>query len=260
MGSVLMMLILLDKVVMSMQVKSETSKRAERRERRQQAMSSKQKPQGVDRYFEEIVKEYQSYLCGVASPVVRRREDIEEVVQIALVKAYINLLGFTEEERKTLKVKEWLSRIVRNESYDYVKRDREILSLEQCEENGSLQLGSSRYDRPDSIIIRIEVYQDVDGMLRRLPERMMKLLLCRYQLGLSYEQISLRLCYDSNGLRVDRTRAIARLRELAKSLGFCREDLRFWEQEYEVYSGMDNHAFDRFMETVGSESDGAFSG
>jgi RNA polymerase sigma factor (sigma-70 family) len=251
--------VLLEKVVMSMQAKSETSKRAERRERRQQAMSSKQKPQGVDRYFEEIVKEYQPYLCGVAAPVVRRREDIEEVVQIALVKAYINLLGFTEEEREALKVKEWLSRIVRNEAYDYVKRDRELLSLEQCEENGSLLLASSRYDRPDSTIIRTEVYQEIDGMLRQLPQRMMKLLLCRYQLGLSYEQISLRLYYGSDGLRVDRTRAIARLRESAKSLGFCREDLCFWEREYETYSGMDNHAFDRFLETVRSESDNAFS-
>src|SRR5260370_30389314 len=109
-----MISILLDKVMRSMQEKSETSKRTQRRTRRNKAMSSKQKPNGLDGYFEKIVKEYQPYLYGVASPVVRKREDIEEVVQMALVKAYISLYGFTEGEREALKAKEWLSCIVRN--------------------------------------------------------------------------------------------------------------------------------------------------
>src|SRR5438045_2801182 len=96
-----------------------------RRVRRLAALAQRQKPDGLDDYFIEIVRQLRPYIQTLAFSMLRDWDDAEDMVSEALCKAYIHLHGFTLEERENLKAKAWLAEITRNLCIDYQKKEKE---------------------------------------------------------------------------------------------------------------------------------------
>jgi RNA polymerase sigma-70 factor (ECF subfamily) len=70
--------------------------------------------------FEQLVKRYHRRLIGISQTVTRNREDSEDAVQEALLKAFQNLVEFREDS----KFSTWLIRITVNQSLMKLRKQR----------------------------------------------------------------------------------------------------------------------------------------
>src|SRR6202142_3672544 len=75
---------------------------------------------GDDSAFEELVRRYDRNVFRIAQHITQNREDAEDVVQDALLKAYGNLAQFQEQS----KFYTWLVRIAVNEGLMRLRRRR----------------------------------------------------------------------------------------------------------------------------------------
>ena len=74
--------------------------------------------QGDDKAFEELVRRYDRNVFRIAQHITQNREDAEDVVQDAFLKAYRNLEQFQEQS----KFYTWLVRIAVNEALMKLRR------------------------------------------------------------------------------------------------------------------------------------------
>jgi RNA polymerase sigma-70 factor, ECF subfamily len=70
--------------------------------------------------FEELVKRYDRKLLRIAQSITHNREDSQDVVQVAFLKAYQNLSAFREDS----KFSTWLFRITVNQSLMKLRKQR----------------------------------------------------------------------------------------------------------------------------------------
>src|SRR5580704_3469159 len=70
--------------------------------------------------FEQLVKRYDRRLLRISQTVTRNREDSEDAVQEALLKAFQNLADFREDS----KFSTWLIRITLNQSLMKLRKQR----------------------------------------------------------------------------------------------------------------------------------------
>src|ERR1039457_5197940 len=79
--------------------------------------------------FEELVKRYDRNVFRIAQHITQNREDAEDVVQDAFLKAYQNLASFQEQS----KFYTWLVRIAVNEALMRLRRRRpeRMVSLDE---------------------------------------------------------------------------------------------------------------------------------
>jgi RNA polymerase sigma-70 factor, ECF subfamily len=73
---------------------------------------------GDDQAFEELVRRYDRNVFRIAQHITQNREDAEDVVQEAFLKAYSNLAKFQEQS----KFYTWLVRIAVNEALMKLRR------------------------------------------------------------------------------------------------------------------------------------------
>src|SRR3982074_3900570 len=85
--------------------------------------------QGDDKAFEELVRRYDRNVFRIAQHITQNREDAEDVVQDAFLKAYTNLQQFQEQS----KFYTWLVRIAVNEALMKLRRRRpeRMVSLDE---------------------------------------------------------------------------------------------------------------------------------
>src|SRR6202142_2970889 len=79
--------------------------------------------------FEELVKGYDPNVFRIAQQITQNREDAEDVVQDAFLKAYQNLKNFQEKSKSY----PWLVRIAVNEALIRLRRRRpeRMVSLDE---------------------------------------------------------------------------------------------------------------------------------
>src|SRR5437763_16787168 len=70
--------------------------------------------------FEQLIRRYDRNVFRIAQHITQNREDAEDVVQDAFLKAYTNLPGFQEQSRFYT----WLVRIAVNEALMKLRRRR----------------------------------------------------------------------------------------------------------------------------------------
>jgi RNA polymerase sigma-70 factor (ECF subfamily) len=121
--------------------------------------------------FEELVRRHQHRVFAVASGILRRREDVEDIAQQVFVKAYFSLKRF--DQRAAFST--WLYKITVNECWDLLrkKKVRPLLYESDLSEEQALQFSAS--ERLDSgaqdISDKLEAQQQVERLLEGLDER-----------------------------------------------------------------------------------------
>lgn len=166
--------------------------------------------------YEELIRTHQQRVFAVVGGVLRRREDIEDVVQQVFIKVYVSLRQF--DLRSTFST--WLYKVAVNECYDYLRKKRvrrlvyeADLSEEQVRQLQELESGAGMAQATPGADAsqRAELRQIVGRLLDELNEEDRMMLVLKEVEGFSVEEIGQVLDVNVNTVKVRLFRARGRL-------------------------------------------------
>ena len=177
-----------------------------------------QQAQGGDTAaYEELVRIHQPRLLAVVGGILRRNQDVEDIAQQVLVKAYLSLKRF--DMRSAFGT--WLYKIAVNECFDYFRKKKvrrmvyeADLSEEQLRqiEVVPAHTGGAHRSREDAAS-RTQQRQLLDRLLGELDETDRTMLVMKEVTGFTVEEIGQVLGLNVNTVKVRMFRARGRLVE-----------------------------------------------
>lgn len=143
--------------------------------------------------FDTIVDEYQRRLYGFALRMTGNREDAEEIVQDAFVRAYRALAKMSEEQRDTLRLQPWLYTITLNVTRNRLRSKRPVnVALDALADPDAL-LQSSQGEapaQPEAILEQSTDMALVEKALLQLPMHLRAAATLRFIEGRSHPEIA----------------------------------------------------------------------
>jgi RNA polymerase sigma-70 factor (ECF subfamily) len=157
--------------------------------------------------FEELIRRHQHRVFAVASGIIHRREDVEDISQQVFVKAYFSLKRF--DQRAAFST--WLYKITVNECWDLLRKRKVrplVYEADLSEEQAKQVLASDQgaAERPD-ISETLAARQQVEILLGDLDERDRLMLILKEVEGLAIEEIAAVLELNANTVKVRLFRA-----------------------------------------------------
>ena len=148
-------------------------------------------PPSTDR-FEAIVDEYQRRLYGFALRMTGNREDAEEIVQDAFVRAYRALGKMTDEQRAELRLQPWLYTITLNVTRNRLRSKRPTsVALDALADPDALLSGTGEGpEQPEAIVERGTDMVLVEQALLQLPMHLRAAATLRFIEGRSHPEIA----------------------------------------------------------------------
>ncbi len=173
---------------------------------------------GDARADEELVRIHQHRVLAVVGGILRGSQDIEDVAQQALAKAYFSIRRF--DMRSAFGT--WLYKIAVNECWDYLRKKKvrrlvyeSDLSEEQVRKLESIpEHGYGGASHREDAGRRLEQRQIVERLLGELDEKDQVMLVMKEVEGFSVEEISQILELNVNTVKVRLFRARGRLVEM----------------------------------------------
>ncbi len=92
--------------------------------------------------FEMLIREYKTTMYRVSKTILKQDEDCADAIQEAILKAFHSIK--TLKEPKYFKT--WLLRIVMNECYTIIRKQKKVIQLDQVPESSSLEEGYSKIE------------------------------------------------------------------------------------------------------------------
>ncbi len=173
--------------------------------------------QGEDKEaFEELVRRHQHRVFAVASGILRKRQDVEDIAQQVFVKAYFSLKRF--DQRAAFST--WLYKITVNECWDLLRKKKVrplVYESDLSEEQARQVIASGEKENPGpDISERIVARERVERLLEGLDERDRLMLILKEVEGFSIEEIGKVLNLNGNTVKVRLFRARRRVVSQAK--------------------------------------------
>jgi RNA polymerase sigma-70 factor, ECF subfamily len=173
---------------------------------------------GDQQAYEELVRIHQPRLLAVIGGIMRRGEDVEDVAQQALLKAYLSLKRF--DLRSAFGT--WLYKIAVNECWDYFrkKKVRPLVYEANLSEEQVRQMEALPEDREGAFghavdaARRAEQRDLLDRLLIELDEQDRAMLVMKEVAGFTVEEIGEVLDLNVNTVKVRLFRARGRLVEV----------------------------------------------
>jgi RNA polymerase sigma-70 factor (ECF subfamily) len=180
--------------------------------------------------YEELVRIQQHRVLGYIGGILRGSEDVEDVAQQALAKAYFSIRRF--DMRSAFGT--WLYKIAVNECWDYLRKKKvrrlvyeSDLSEEQVRKLDSApDLGFSTASHREDAGRKAEQRQLVERLLGQLDEKDQLMLVMKEVEGFSVEEIAEVLDLNVNTVKVRLFRARGRLVETYRKRMQKRSGLR----------------------------------
>ncbi len=168
---------------------------------------------GDDGAFGELVKRYDRNVFRIAQHITQNREDAEDVVQDAFLKAYTNLQGFQEQS----KFYTWLVRIAVNEALMKLRRRRPgVVSLDediQTEDDSVPREVADWAPNPEQNYNQAELKEILSRTIQGLPPGFRTVFILRDVEGLSTEETAEALELSIPAVKSRLLRARLQLRE-----------------------------------------------
>src|SRR6516164_1476158 len=169
---------------------------------------------GDDSAFEELVRRYDRNVFRIAQHITQNREDAEDVVQEAFLKAYNNLKGFQEQS----KFYTWLVRIAVNEALMKLRRRRpeRTVSLDEdikTEEDSVPREVADWSPNPEQQYSQAELREILTKTIQGLPPGFRMVFVLRDVEGLSTEETAEALDLSIPAVKSRLLRARLQLRE-----------------------------------------------
>lgn len=169
---------------------------------------------GEEAAFEELIRRHQQRVFGLVSGILRRREDVEDVVQQVFLKVFVSLKRF--DQRAAFST--WLYKISVNECWDYLRKKKVrplVYEADLSEEQVSRLDGVVSADQPaTSSSDRAEARDLLERMMEKLPEQDRELLVLKEVEGFSVQELAEILNLNVNTVKVRLFRARARLMDV----------------------------------------------
>jgi RNA polymerase sigma-70 factor (ECF subfamily) len=164
--------------------------------------------------FEELVNRYDRKLLRIAQNLMRNREDAEDVVQEAFLKAFLHLGQFREDS----KFSTWLIRITLNQSLMKLRKQRPAreVSLDedfQSEEDANPIDVADWAPNPEELYRATELREILRKTLEELSQGLRLVFVLRDMEGLSLEQTAEALNLSLTAVKARSFRARLQLRE-----------------------------------------------
>jgi RNA polymerase sigma-70 factor, ECF subfamily len=142
--------------------------------------------------FESIVDEYQRRLYGFALRMTGNREDAEEIVQDAFVRAFRALGKMTQEQRAELRLQPWLYTITLNVTRNRLRSKKPTnVALDALADPDALLSGTGEGpEQPEAIIERGTDMALVEQALLQLPMHLRAAATLRFIEGRSHPEIA----------------------------------------------------------------------
>ena len=139
--------------------------------------------------FEQLIRRYDRNVFRIAQHITQNREDAEDVVQDAFLKAFQNLQGFQEQS----KFYTWLVRIAVNEALMKLRRRRtgKLVSLDedvQTEEDSVPREVADWSPNPEQLYTQAELRDILQKTIQGLPPSFRTVFVLRDVEGLSTEE------------------------------------------------------------------------
>jgi RNA polymerase sigma-70 factor (ECF subfamily) len=144
-------------------------------------------------HFDQIVDEYQRRLYGFALRMTGNREDAEEIVQDAFVRAYRALGKMSPEQRAELRLQPWLYTITLNVTRNRLRSKRPTnVALDALADPDALLRGSTREapPQPEKIVEQNADMALVERALLHLPMHLRAAATLRFIEGRSHPEIA----------------------------------------------------------------------
>ncbi len=164
--------------------------------------------------FEELVRRYDRNVFRIAQHITQNREDAEDVVQDAFLKAYQNLKNFQEQS----KFYTWLVRIAVNEALMRLRRRRpeRMVSLDEdikTEEDSMPREVADWAPNPEQLYGQGELKEILSKTIQGLPPSFRTVFVLRDVEGLSTEETADALDLSIPAVKSRLLRARLQLRE-----------------------------------------------
>src|SRR5579862_8594367 len=168
--------------------------------------------------YEELVRIHQHRVLAVVGGILRGSEDVEDVAQQALAKAYFSIKRF--DHRSAFGT--WLYKIAVNECWDYLRKKKvrrlvyeSDLSEEQVRKLESVPVQSfGGHQHLEDTGRRLEQRQLIERMLGELEEKDQLMLVMKEVEGFSVDEIGEVLGLNVNTVKVRLFRARGRVVEM----------------------------------------------
>ena len=154
--------------------------------------------------YGELVRAHQDIARRIAYLVLRRHNDVDDVVQDAFVKAFRALNRF----RLGSDFRPWILRIVRNEALNRARSTsrRDRLALKVASASGDAA------PSPEAMVLEAESRGEVLMAVEGLPKNLREVVECRFLLGLSEAATADLLRIPAGTVKSRTSRAMDRLR------------------------------------------------
>src|SRR6202044_1036163 len=184
--------------------------------------------------FEELVRRYDRNVFRIAQHITQNREDAEDVVQEAFLKAYQNLANFQEQS----KFYTWLVRIAVNEALMRLRRRRpeRMVSLDEdvkTEEDSLPREVADWSPNPEQQYNQAELREILTRTIQGLPASFRTVFVLRDVEGLSTEETAEALDLSIPAVKSRLLRARLQLRERLSRF-FQRREATNGKEEKEV--------------------------
>jgi RNA polymerase sigma-70 factor, ECF subfamily len=171
---------------------------------------------GDEAAFEELIRRHQQRVFGLVSGILRRRDDVEDVVQQVFLKVFVSLKRF--DHRSAFST--WLYKISVNECWDYLRK-RKVRPLtyeaDLSEDQVSRLDGVVSADRPpENPSDRAEARDLLERMLEKIPDEDRQLLILKEVEGFSVQELAEMLDLNVNTVKVRLFRSRAKLMDVYK--------------------------------------------
>jgi RNA polymerase sigma-70 factor (ECF subfamily) len=159
--------------------------------------------------FEELVKQYQREVYGLACRMVSDAEEAKDLTQQAFLQAFVHIRSF----RRDAQFRTWLFRIAINQCYNYLKGRKKFGDPVDCDE---LNLTAEEASPEEDLITqddRRRLYEALEG----LPTKQRAVITLKVEQGLSYQEISQVLGGTAGAARVNYCQALKTLKKHLQS-------------------------------------------
>jgi RNA polymerase sigma-70 factor (ECF subfamily) len=179
--------------------------------------------QDLDRYFWKLAVAYQDQLYAFALHLTGSVQDAEDIVQEALLGAYVTLSHYPSGRTRALQLRPWLYKLMLNVFYNH-KRKRRLLAipLDLSEDNRVRDLPDLDGDDPERFFENVESQQEMAQLVLALPEQYRLVITCYYFEELSYQEIAELLDQPLGTVKSRLHRGLKMLKQTMQSLNQSR--------------------------------------
>jgi len=159
--------------------------------------------------FEELYRQYYTFLCLIAQHIIRNSSEAEEIVTDVFVK----LWTIREKIDITTSLKAYLIKAVRNTSLNYIKRSGLNNKMTDSLNNINYEILAWESDYPLGQLYKQEIMDILNRSVSELPDSCREIFLLSRDKDLKYFEIACRLGISVNTVKAQMKIALARLRK-----------------------------------------------